>query len=649
MARQIFLAIILSSIDGKRTFFNGTHPVICGYEVPKRTVSPSTRFLFVTGLAGSGFRAFGMVLRACGSLCTLASRELMALLRPPASIYVYGTVNRTAASVSAQRSRFVRLLTEEAQSKAGKLILLNPDVLLSSAIDGYGVFGTYVTDPANGYMNHPNLHVLAALAERAKVDLRVVFLDRPAEALMRTNHKSENVSRDGLQACTLADNAAVLAQQLVLIDRAFALRVVLSKHRAYNGTMWEDYARWLHPQLASRASELKKLLYAMTRDLDDVHHSRFVNIASDDTDELFALGKGDVFLAHASAYVDALSRNAAAEPSESPYFVKKTVFSEKTRFVFIAGLEGTGHHAYMDFFEACADAAGGVCAASQSFVKLLFNPGNKWDPVTLGMKPFGVFVYPWDTPANSSGIQAMRQNLIRHFQLASNSGKLVLLNTLTSNANFDPELPGFAGITPGMVSYPNYNGDDKGLKHVDVHELAYLAEQAGVDLRIVVGARPAGEILVSVIDHRHFLPPFVETAILADDAAALSAQLELVDDAFVMCMPYAELTNVDWWEAPATGRDAPSPSRLVRPSSTTRRDTGDISRAAWLHPDFRGAPLTAAVKAVDLRNTGSPRQGAHNLRFLNATHFFDVQNSFISHLAASTDYLHRSAGCTCGA
>ena len=99
----------------------------------------------------------------------------------------------------------------------------------------------------------------------------------------------------------------------------------------------------------------------------------------------------------------------------------------------------------------------------------------------------------------------------------------------------------------GMMSYPNFNGDNKAISHPDVYALALIAELAGIDLRIIVLQRSAQSILASTT-RRGFggsAGTANEPKILIDNAAALNSQLELIDKRFFHCMHYEDLATMN--------------------------------------------------------------------------------------------------------
>lgn len=56
----------------------------------------------------------------------------------------------------------------------------------------------------------------------------------------------------------------------------------------------------------------------------------------------------------------------------------------------------------------------------------------------------------------------------------------------------------------GMMSYPNFDGNDKPLQYVDLRLMATAAEDEGVDLRLVYLSRSALDIAVSTTRHHAY-------------------------------------------------------------------------------------------------------------------------------------------------
>lgn len=87
----------------------------------------------------------------------------------------------------------------------------------------------------------------------------------------------------------------------------------------------------------------------------------------------------------------------------------------------------------------------------------------------------------------------------------------------------------------GMMSYPNFGGSLKPLRHPDLTVLARLGEKAGVDMRFVAILRDPVKVMVSTTVNRHFGKFADELRILRDNQIVLLQQLREVDPRFVVC------------------------------------------------------------------------------------------------------------------
>ena len=154
-------------------------------------------------------------------------------------------------------------------------------------------------------------------------------------------------------------------------------------------------------------------------------------------------------------------------PSSGKGILAKDISSSKVRFVFVAGLEGSGHHAIHSIYSQCV-SLGGPCAVNEEIMSYLYSGYSE---------PEGVFVYGGATNQSSSELRTLRKKFVTEItkEAASHANPTVIF------LNAGEQLP-----RTGMMSYPNFGGDEKSLHHPDVRELALLCEEAGVDLRILV-------------------------------------------------------------------------------------------------------------------------------------------------------------------
>jgi hypothetical protein len=198
----------------------------------------------------------------------------------------------------------------------------------------------------------------------------------------------------------------------------------------------------------------------------------------------------------------------------------KKVHSDQTRLLFIAGLEGTGHHAWNAMFEVCTSS--GKCEVDVNLTQHLMH----YDPSRQTVH--GLFGAA-DGSTHSAQLEAVHQHLHALAQRGGQHLHFVGLCFVKHSA---------------MLSYPNYNGVHKPLDHPDISVLAALAESAGVDFRVLVLQRSAKEILAST-EHRG-IGGAMEPSILISNAAVLHTQLSLLDRRFYHCVQYRALGNLTY-------------------------------------------------------------------------------------------------------
>ncbi len=150
--------------------------------------------------------------------------------------------------------------------------------------------------------------------------------------------------------------------------------------------------------------------------------------------------------------------------SKGDFRLKKTVFNNRTRLLIVAGLEGTGHHAISAMLEICRKRRPHLCEVD----KVLSNKLMVYERKRLAVH--GLFGAS-DT-ATSLKFSVDVRNYLQNLENRPGN-HLIYVGLDATPAN-------------GMFSYPNFNGKFKSLDHPDVYQLAILAEQANVDLRILV-------------------------------------------------------------------------------------------------------------------------------------------------------------------
>lgn len=210
--------------------------------------------------------------------------------------------------------------------------------------------------------------------------------------------------------------------------------------------------------------------------------------------------------------------NQAASVNQKTLVVGKRAFSNCTRVLIIAGLEGTGHHALKDVLNYCFHKK--ICAKAANLTDILFHR----------------------TPANSLGLFGAADTSHYDLLLENTLSALLALSNSTNDAASQDDQLFIVGLetvnTAGMMSYPNYNDQyTKTLDRPDLLPLAILAEAANIDLRIIITQRRAYDILFSTHLRRGFGHGF-EPRVLVDNAVALHRQMSQLDPNYLLCLPY---------------------------------------------------------------------------------------------------------------
>jgi len=204
-----------------------------------------------------------------------------------------------------------------------------------------------------------------------------------------------------------------------------------------------------------------------------------------------------------------LARKFDASSSEGR--VAKSVFSHTKRLLFVAGLEGSGHHGWNEIFHVCISTE--KCFEDRRISRALFRRQNGTS--------YGVFTAESvgesgrDLVATYDGLKAFKQVAIDGLYILRGAGEL---------------------------SYPNFGGKHKSMNHPDVSMLAVLADSIGIDFRIIVLQRSAAGILAST--SRRDFGEQQEPRILLDNSAALYSQLRALDPKFFNCVEFEQMRNL---------------------------------------------------------------------------------------------------------
>ncbi|CAM9273098.1 unnamed protein product, partial [Laminaria digitata] len=157
--------------------------------------------------------------------------------------------------------------------------------------------------------------------------------------------------------------------------------------------------------------------------------------------------------------------------------VQKTAVSSNMRFVFAVGLEGAGHHYFAEVLDHLFDVNKDLVRISgRDNVNRVFYTINN----SMG----------YNAEHYRETLTGARENMRN---LARRGAALKFPGTVVSM---------FGRFT--LLSYPSGRGPNKALKYFDLRKLAEVAEAEGVDLRLLYLRRPAKELMIADIIHRHF-------------------------------------------------------------------------------------------------------------------------------------------------
>ena len=260
-------------------------------------------------------------------------------------------------------------------------------------------------------------------------------------------------------------------------------------------------------------------------------------------------------------------------PPSSPVLVPKRVFSSQLRFVFVAGIEGVGHH-FFDHVLAHArefnvsESSRNVRTKMDSWGRASMYQKGKSARSLVVMRHNGRQEHPQlraDGPLsdlfNSVAVQdgamdfdkAKRQleTRIRFLRAKYDVG-----GTEVSGADAAPTVMFINLLNAGnaaMQSYPNWSGEDRSMHHPDLTTIARMFDDAGADLRVMVIVRSPGAAHASTIKRGHGdgikehvgtdINYMFQSRLLHDNAAIMEADLRALDPKFKLHLQLDRLSR----------------------------------------------------------------------------------------------------------
>lgn len=210
--------------------------------------------------------------------------------------------------------------------------------------------------------------------------------------------------------------------------------------------------------------------------------------------------------------------------------LKKNIFSNQAKFVFVVGLEGTGHHLFQKIYKSCKNCnffSEWMTVESEFTIPQLRNFLN-WRHGFFGSQ---------NTLKNFEKIKLSFKNYFPEIQKKYFNDASLGNRTVALNCCCEPN--------PGMYSYPNGWGDCLQLQYPDVRLLADLFEESGLDLRIVVLVRNPLDILISTTVLRG-MGEWERQVVNYERMLRLGilTQLNRLDSKFFKCLDFDDLPDV---------------------------------------------------------------------------------------------------------
>ena len=461
--------------------------------IPKRIVSQSCRLIFFAGVEGTGHHFWHSLLPHLHPFTTWSENFSAQLYDNYHKVGFFSTWDE---SVRSNHSIRIKQLMADAdrsiREQGGGILPLN---VLSEGTSGMMSYpNLFGVDRA---LQYPNVHALAKLAEDAGVDLRIVLLVRHPGSIVRSGLKRhfEKTQMHAIKMYTLA--LALLSAQLSLLDPSF-------------------FACWRYEAPTVGISDLLQFM-GSREDPDDFKQV----VAKESRQGANEIGATPAALQTATALHNAmLSKycNASlADDNVSSQKLPKRIVSQSCRFPFFAGIEGTGHHFWhslLPYLHPFKNWSGNLSAE-------LYSGDHKTG-----------FFSTWDESVRSNHSIRIKQVMAdADRSIREQGGGIVPLNVLNERVS-------------GMMSYPNFLGRTRALQNPDVPALAKLAEDAGVDLRIVLLLRHPRSVVRSGMRRGYEKSGLIHAiSMYTATLSLLSTHLSLLDPSFIACWRY-EAPNV---------------------------------------------------------------------------------------------------------
>ena len=356
--------------------------------------------------------------------------------------------------------------------------------------------------------------------------------------------------------------------------------------------------------------------------------------------------RGDTNNQHLKQLDHTLSLSASAGVGSAPDVVLKRAVSDKSRMVFVAGVEGTGHHAFRAFFDVCVlhkentEAKEPACAMEVELSKQLMTY-NEQDKRISGI--FGsALAHKKDHAAFNTLSKSVHHRLHQiakikdrqHLSVAglaygnwvdAESGMLSYVSVyvdvcalgvpLCLHLSFSPSLTLFLFLHLHLHLHlqPNYDGVSKTLDTPDLVQLAAMAESAKLDLRVLVLYRTDVRSLLRSYTKRFEMNYWEEALVMINSLAVLYSQLQLIDRKFVHCVHFEAFTGRGGGSAHSgnSTEQKTQPEQMSPPDNIPPyTDTDKAALLHFIHGDVLGAHSAAMWAVIKPKGVAASNSGA---------------------------------------
>ena len=357
---------------------------------------------------------------------------------------------------------------------------------------------------ANRALQNPDVRALANLAELAGVDLRIVLLVRHPASVVRSGLRRGYEKSGLIHAIKMyTSTLSLLSSQLSLLDPSFI-------------------ACWRYEAPTAGISDLVSFMGAQEEKPGGFNQVVAKQYKQRSNEMVSSAEAKQALQTATSLHTEILGKYCKASLADaydaSQALLPKRNVSQNCRFVFFAGIEGTGHH----YWQGLLTHLHPFTNWSDNLSAELYNSGHK----------VGFFSTYNETLRSIHASRVMQLMTDADRSVREQGGGIVPLNVLCKRIS-------------GMMSYPNLLGANRALQNPDVRALANLAELAGVDLRIVLLVRHPASVVRSGLRRGYEKSGLIHAIkMYTSTLSLLSSQLSLLDPSFIACWRY---------EAPTAG------------------------------------------------------------------------------------------------